>query len=94
MIYSDETFASTAQLVIGYQYISAVNLYNNQDVVLNSVSHLTKRDDTITIRKTDEVESYTVTDQEDVIIKTIIFVVPVLIIGAGVVVWMLRRRKI
>ena len=94
MIYSDETFASTAQLVIGYQYISAVNLYNNQDVVLNSVYHLIERDDTITIRKTDEVEKYTVTDKEDVIIKTIIFVVPVLIIGAGVVVWMLRRRKI
>ena len=94
MIYADETFASTAQLIIGYQYISAVNLYNNEDVVLNSVSYLTQRDDTITIRKTDETTTYTVTDQEDVMIKTIIFVVPVLTIGAGIVVMMVRRRKV
>ena len=93
IIYSDETFASTSQLVIGFQYINAVNLYNNKDVVLNSVSHLTERDDTITIRKTDETETYTVTDQEDVIIKTIIFVVPVLVIVVGITVWIYRRRK-
>ena len=31
---------------------------------------------------------------KDVIIKTIIFTVPVLIIGMGVVVWAVRRRKV
>jgi len=94
IIFSDETFASTAQLIIGYQSINAVNLYNNKDVVLNAISYLTERRDTITIRKTDETEYYTVTDQEDVIIKTIIFTVPVLIIGIGIVVWAVRRRSI
>lgn len=94
IIFSDETFASTSQLIIGFQSIYAVKLYNNEDVVLNSVSHLTEREDTITIRKTDETETYTVTDQEDVIIKTIIFVVPVLIIIIGISVWIFRRRKI
>lgn len=94
IIYSDETFASTSQLVIGYQYVNAVSLYNNEDVVLNSVYHLTEREDTITIRKTDETTYYTVTDQEDVIIKTIIFVVPVLVIGAGIAVMIIRKRKI
>lgn len=93
IIYSDETFASTSQLIIGYQYVNAVTLYNNEDVVLNSVYHLTEREDTITIRKTDETAYYTVTDQEDVIIKTIIFVVPFLIIGAGIAVMIYRRRK-
>lgn len=94
IIYSDETFASTSQLAIGYQYVNAVSLYNNEDVVLNSVYHLTEREDTITIRKTDETTYYTVTDQEDVIIKTIIFVVPVLVIGAGIAVMIIRKRKI
>ena len=74
-------------------YTYASELYNNKDIVLNSISHLTERDDTITIRKTDESESYTVTDQEDVIIKTIIFVVPMIIIFVGIVVWIFRRRK-
>ena len=94
IIYSDETCASTSQLIIGFQYISAVNLYNNRDVILNSVSHLTEREDTITIRKTDESQTYTVTEQEDVTIKTIIFTIPVLIIFVGVAVWIYRRRKV
>lgn len=94
IIYSDETFASTSQLIIGAQSIYAVRLYNNEDVVLNSISHLTERTDTITIRKTDESENYTVTEQEDVVIKTIIFVIPVIIIVIGIGVWVYRRRKI
>ena len=94
IIYSDETFASTSSLILGYQSIYAVYMYNNEDVVLNSVSHLTERTDTITIRKTDESETYTVTDQEDVIIKTIIFVIPVIIIIIGIGVWIFRRRRI
>ena len=93
IIFADETFASTAQLIIGNQSINSVYLYNNEDIVLNSASYLTDRRDTIVIRKTDETEHYTVTDQQDVIIKTIIFTVPVLIIGFGVVVWAVRRRK-
>ena len=60
---------------------------------MNSVSHLVERDDTIVIRKASDTESYTVTDQEDVIIKTIIFVVPILTIFTGIVVWIFRRRK-
>jgi len=95
IIFANELFASNMQVLIGGQYYTyAVQLYNNEDVILNSISHLTEREDTITIRKTDETSYYTVTDQEDVIIKTIIFVVPILIIGAGVVVWAVRRRSI
>ena len=82
------------QVAIGSQYYTyAVELYNNKDVILNSISHLTERTDTITIRKTGESEKYTVTDQQDAIIKTIIFVLPVIIIGIGIVVWQVRRRK-
>lgn len=94
IIYSDETFASTSQLILGYQSIFAVYMYNNEDIALNSVSYLTEREDTITIRKTDEIENYTVTDQEDVIIKTIIFTVPILVIVIGIAVWIYRRRKV
>ena len=94
IIYSNELFASDMTVSINAQYYTyASELYNNKDIVLNSISHLTERDDTITIRKTDESESYTVTDQEDVIIKTIIFVVPLVIIFIGIVVWIFRRRK-
>jgi len=93
IIYSDETFASTSQIIIGYQALYAVSLYNNQDVVMNSASYLVEREDTIIIRKTDEAENYTVTDREDAIIKTIIFSIPVIIIIIGIGVWIYRRRK-
>lgn len=95
IIYSNELFASNVQVLISSQYYTyAVELYNNKDVILNSISHLTEREDTIAIRKTNESENYSVTDQEDVIIKTIIFVVPMFIIFTGIVVWIYRRRKI
>lgn len=94
IIFSNEICASNLQVPISNQYyMYAVNLHNNEDVILNSISHLTERTDTITIRKTSEEEKYTVTDQEDAIIKTIIFILPVLVIGAGIVVWQVRRRK-
>ena len=95
IIYSNELFASNVQVLISSQYYTyAVELYNNEDVILNSISHLTEREDTIVIRKTNESETYSVTDQEDVIIKTIIFVVPILIIFIGITVWIFRKRKI
>ena len=94
IIYSNELFAADIQIAINAQYYTyASELYNNKDVVLNSISHLAERDDTIVIRKTDEAQTYTVTDQQDVIIKTIIFVVPIIIIFIGIAVWIFRRRK-
>ena len=94
IIYSNELFVSDVQVSIGAQYYTyASELYNNMDVVLNSISYLAERDDTIVIRKTNESETYTVSDQEDVIIKTIIFTVPFIIIFIGIVVWIYRRRK-
>ena len=94
IIYSNEILASDMQVpVSGQYYMYALDLHNNKDVILNSISHLTERTDTITIRKTSETEKYTVTEQEDAIIKTIIFLLPVLIIGAGIIVWKVRRRK-
>ena len=94
IIYSNELFASNVQVLISSQYYTyAVELYNNEDVILNSISHLTEREDTIVIRKTNESETYSVTDQEDVVIKTIIFVVPIMMIFTGIVVWIFRRRN-
>ena len=80
IIYSNEICASNYVIPISSQsYMYAVDLRNNSDVILNS--------------KTGEYERYTVTEQEDAIIKTIIFVLPVLVIGIGIVVWQVRRRK-
>ena len=94
IIYSNEIFASNLQVPISNQYYTyASDLYNNKDVILNSIAHLTERKDTITIRKTGEEEKYTVTEKQDKIIKTIIFSLPVIVIVIGIVIWQYRRRK-
>ncbi len=93
VIFSNELFAMdmTVQLN-GYTYY-VVSLYNNEDMILNAVSYLNDREDTITIRKTTDEVTYTVTEQQNTIIMTIIFATPVLIILIGLVVWQKRRRK-
>ena len=94
IIFSNEAFASTQIVMLGNSMDYFANVRNNKDVVLNSVSHLIERDETITIRKAVDAETYIVTDQEDVIIKTIIFCVPVIVIMVGIAVWMYRKRKV
>lgn len=52
VIYSSEVSAMDLQIPVSSQYyMYAVDLYNNKDIILNSVSHLTERNNTITIRK-------------------------------------------
>ena len=66
---------------------------DNKDLALNSLADLTEREDDITVRKTSDEVNYTPTEQQDIIIKIIIFAVPCLIILVGIIVWQVRRRK-
>lgn len=96
IIFSNELFVSDIQVPLssdGYYVTTAISLYNNEDMVLNSVAFLTERDDIITIRKETDTVTYTATEQQNDIIMTIIFIAPVLIILIGIVVWVARRRK-
>ena len=94
IIYSSEVSASNMPIPVSSQYyMYPVDLHNNEDVILNSIAHLTERTDTIVIRKTSEEETYEVTEQEDMIIKIIIFALPVVVIIIGIVIWQIRRRR-
>lgn len=96
IVYSNAIFATDQQIPLDqsyYYYTYAIKCANNEDVVLNSISYLTKRTDTITIRKNDNSVNYTVTESQNKIILTIIFIVPVLIIIAGIIIWQIRKRK-
>ncbi len=68
-------------------------LGNNKDFVLNSISTLTDREDTLKIRKDMSSSTYQPTQEEHTIVIAIIFAAPVIIIVAGIVVWNVRRRK-
>ena len=93
VIYSDNLFAADFPITIQSQQVSAAIFYNNLDLVINSVSYLADRKDAITIRKTINTIKYTPKENEDTIVRIIIFGVPVVIIIAGIIVWQVRRRK-
>ena len=68
-------------------------LGNNKDFMLNSISELTEREDTLKIRKDMSTSTYEPTEEEHTIVLIIIFAVPTIIIFAGIIVWNARRRK-
>ena len=92
-VIANNVFVSDAVVRVGNNSTSAIHFYNNEDFALNLIADLTNREDSITIRKDTGVVTYTATQEQDTIIKIIIFAVPVLIIVIGVVVWQIRRRK-
>jgi len=94
IIYSSEVSVTNVQIPISEQYyMYAVDLYNNKDIVLNSIAHLTERTEIITIRKDDDSEIYTVTAKQNTIIKIIIFSIPFIIIIIGIIIWFIRKRR-
>lgn len=92
IIYGENYFLSDYQLSQNSQY-GAIQLAYNKDLVLNSIAYLVDRPEDITARKSTGTVTYTATEQQDTIIRTIIFAVPILIISAGIMVWQVRRRK-
>ena len=68
-------------------------LANNKDFMLNSIANLTKKENTLKIRKDMSTSTYTATEEQHRVVMTIIFAMPILIIAAGIVVWQVRRRK-
>ena len=93
IIYGENFFVSDYQLSQNSQYPIIQLAYNNKDVVLNSIAKLSDREEDITARKSTGTVTYTATEQQDIIVKAIIFVVPISIIIAGIIVWQVRRRK-
>lgn len=68
-------------------------LGNNRDFMLNSIGFLSKKENSLKIRKDMSSSTYAPTAQQHRIVMTIIFLIPILIIVLGIVVWQLRRRK-
>lgn len=92
VIYGENYFITDYQLSQNSQY-GAIQLAYNKDLVLNSIAYLVDREEDITTRKSTGTVTYTATDEQDSIIKVIIFTVPALIVLVGIVVWQIRRRK-
>ena len=92
VIYGENYFISDYQLNQNSQY-GAIQLGYNKDLVLNSIAYLVDREEDITARKSTGTVTYTATDEQDTIVKAIIFTVPLVIIIIGNIVWQVRRRQ-
>ena len=92
VIYGENYFISDYPLSQSSQY-PTIQLAYNKDLILNSIAYLVDREEDITARKSTGAVTYTATAQQDIIIRIIIFAVPMVIIIAGIVVWQIRRRK-
>lgn len=93
IIYSNEMLAMDMPIQINGYKMSTVGLYNNKDMILNSIAYLNEKENNITIRKNYDVVKYTPTQQQHRIIMAIIFILPFAIIIAGIIIWQVRRRK-
>lgn len=92
IIYGENYFISDYQLNQNSQY-GAIQLAYNKDLVLNSIAYLVDREEDIVARKNTGTVTYTATQEQDTIIRAIIFTVPALIIIVGIIVWQVRRRR-
>ncbi len=62
------------------------------DLILNSFDFAANKGELYSIRKTTTTTTYTATEKQDTMVKTIIYAVPIAIILVGVLVWIRRRR--
>ena len=93
IIFGENYFISDYPLTQNSQY-SAIQVSSyNRDLVLNSLAYLSDREEDITARKSTGTVTYTATEQQDTIVRIIIFAVPAVIIIAGIIVWQRRRRR-
>ena len=92
VIYGENYFITDYQMNSSYS-TGIIQLAYNKDLVLNSMSYLVNRQEDITARKNTGTVTYTATEQQDIIIRVVIFAIPILIIIAGIIVWIIRRRK-
>ena len=91
VIIANNIFTTRVEINIGETKQILSYLYNNMDLSLNAVGALTQREDTITIRKNTGVVTYVPTLTQNKITISIIFIVPAIIIIAGILVGIKRR---
>lgn len=92
VIIGENAFITDYPLSQNSQY-PLVGELNNKDIVLNSIAYLVDREEDITARKSTGTVTYTATEIQDLIVKIIIFAIPVIIIIVGIIIWQVRRRK-
>jgi len=93
VIFANNAFASDRAVYAGNAAYPAVEISDNKNLALNAIGYAAEVEDGLTIRKEIKTTYYTPTKLQDLIIRIIIFSLPVIVILLGILIWQLRRRK-
>lgn len=92
--YSNALFASNYIVQLSGSVGTPISIRENKDIILNTVAYLSDREDAIRIRKDTGLVTFdSYTELQNRIVLGIILALPVLIIIAGIIVIIVRRRK-
>ncbi len=92
--YSNALFATNYTVQIAGSYGTPISIRQNKDIILNTIAYLSDREDAIRIRKDTGLVTFdAITEQENRAVLWIIFAIPVVIILAGIIVAIVRKRK-
>ncbi len=65
----------------------------NSNFAANCFADLAEQENLITVKKASHYSTFISTTTDDLIVKTIIFAVPIILILIGIIIWNVRRRK-
>jgi len=68
-------------------------LGSNKDFVINSIAELSAKEGGLSIRKDMSASTYAPTETQNKIVLAVIFIIPILIILIGIVIWNYRKRR-
>ena len=92
--YSNALFATNYIVKISESIGTPISIRENKDIILNTIAYLSDREDSIRIRKDTGIVTFdAITEQENRIVLWIIFAIPIIIIIAGIVITIVRKRK-
>lgn len=92
--YSNALFATNYTVQISGSIGTPISIRENKDIILNTIAYLSDREDSIRIRKDTGLVSFeAITEKENRIVLWIIFTIPIIIIIAGIVISIVRKRK-
>lgn len=92
--YSNAMFATNYQIQLANSVGMPISIRQNKDILLNTIADLSNREDAIRIRKDTGVVTFeAATESQNRVVLWIIFAIPVIIIIAGIVVTIVRKRK-
>ena len=92
VIYASTTSFSDTSLDNGQSILIDSNQYANANIILNSFAFISNRGELYSIRKSSQYTTYTPTEQQDKLVRLLIYMIPVAIAVLGICVWLNRRK--